>query len=67
MPNGFFHLYQLNDLFSIIGLIGDIFLILIKILKETNNGEPDQAPHFAASDLDLHCLPMSHKMNARLI
>ena len=22
-----------------------------------NNGDPDQVPYFAASDLDLHCLP----------
>ena len=33
----------------------------------TNSGEPDQTPHFAASDLVLHCLPMSHKMDVRLI
>ena len=30
-------------------------------------GEPDQMPHFAASDLVLHCLLMSHKKDARLI
>ena len=24
-------------------------------------------PHFVASDLVVHCLPMSHKKNARLI
>ena len=24
-------------------------------------------PHFGASDLRLHCLPMSHKKDARLI
>ena len=23
-----------------------------------NSGDPDQTPHYAASDLDLHCLPM---------
>ena len=33
----------------------------------SNSEEPDQTPRFAASDLDLHCLPMSHKMEARLI
>ena len=32
-----------------------------------NSGEPDQTPHFVASDLDLHSLPMSHKKDARLI
>ena len=39
-------------------------------LKEssvTNSGEPDQTPRFAASDLVLRCLPMSHKKDARLI
>ena len=29
--------------------------------------EPDQMPHFVASDLVLHCLLMSHKKDARLI
>ena len=24
-----------------------------------NSGDPDQMPHFAASDLGLHCLPIS--------
>ena len=33
-----------------------------------NSGEPDQTPHFVASDLVLHCLPMSHeKDDSRLI
>ena len=31
-----------------------------------NSGEPNQMPHFAASGLVLHCLPMSHKKDARL-
>ena len=26
-----------------------------------NSGEPEQTPRFAASDLVLHCLLMSHK------
>ena len=25
----------------------------------TNNGDPDQTPHSAAHDLDLHCLPVT--------
>ena len=37
-----------------------------KILLFTKRGQPDQTPHFAASDLVLHCLPMSQK-DARLI
>ena len=32
-----------------------------------NRGDPDQMPHFAASDLGLRCLPMSHKKDTRLI
>ena len=32
-----------------------------------NSEEPDQTPCFAASDLVLHCLPLSHKKDARLI
>ena len=47
-----------------------VFFIFIKILKEflfANSGEPDQTPHFVASDLVLHCLPMSHKKDARLL
>ena len=41
-------------------LLGCIFLIFIKILKSNsvsklNNVEPDQMPHYAASDLVIHC------------
>ena len=32
-----------------------------------NSADPDQMPHFAASDLDLHCLPMSLLWDARHI
>ena len=38
------------------------FLILL-----ANSGNPDQTPRYVASDLDLHCLPLSHKKDARLI
>ena len=46
-----------------------IFFILIQILNETsvNSEEPDQTPRFAASNLVLRCLPMSHKKDSRLI
>ena len=33
------------------------------ILK-ANSGDTDQTPRSAASDLGLHCLPMSHKKDA---
>ena len=37
-----------------------IFIILIPIsVFNANNVDPDQTPHSAASDLGLHCLPMS--------
>ena len=45
------------------------FFIFIHILKEllfANGGEPDQTPRFAASDLVLYCLPMSHRKDARI-
>ena len=32
-----------------------------------NSGDPDQTPRSAASDLGLHCLPMSHKKDPMLI
>ena len=41
-----------------------LFFIFDQILIEhsvVNNGDPDQTPRSAVSDLDLHCLPMSHK------
>ena len=31
-----------------------------------NSADPDQMPHSAASDLGLHCLPMSLLWDARL-
>ena len=33
---------------------------------KANSEDPDQTPHYAVSDLDLHCLPMSHKKDSRL-
>ena len=32
-----------------------------------NCGDPDQTPCSVASDLGMHCLPMSHKKDGRLI
>ena len=43
-----------------------VFFIFIQILIE-HSVSNDQTPQNAASYLDLHCLPMSHKKNARLI
>ena len=59
---------NLTSLFPFLGCYVVLFLC-IQILKETtaNSGEPDQTPPFAASDLGLHCWPLSHKKDARLI
>ena len=38
-----------------------------KKISYANSGEPDQTLRFAASDLVLHCLPMSRKKDTRLI
>ena len=32
-----------------------------------NSGETDQTPRSVASDLVVHCLPVSHKKDTRLI
>ena len=34
---------------------------------QAKGGDPDQTPHSVASDLGLHCLPMSLKKDARHI
>ena len=33
---------------------------------QANSGDPDHTPLSVASDLGLHCLPISHKEDARL-
>ena len=40
-----------------------VFFFSIKFSKNTASKKerPDQMPHYAASDLGLRCLPMSHK------
>ena len=43
-----------------------VFLIFIQFFI-ANSGDPEQTPPFAASDLGLHCLPISQKKDARLI
>ena len=35
--------------------------------KQWRVGDPDQMQHSAASDLVLHCLPMSHKKDDRML
>ena len=38
---------------NILGLFGSRQKLLL-----ANSGDPDQMPHYVASDLGLHCLPM---------
>ena len=32
---------------------------MVKLHVFANSGDPDQTPHYAASDLGLHCLPIT--------
>ena len=38
----------------------------VHFVSNLNSAKPDQTPHSAATDLVFHCLPMSHKKDARL-
>ena len=70
MPKIFSHHYQLDESIFNFRVVGWYFSFLLKSEKKllfANSGEPDQTPRFAASDLVLHCLPMSHEKDARLI
>ena len=53
---------------SIAGTSGcEIYIFLEKMAKLfANSGDPDQTPHSAASDLDLHCLPITLLRVSRL-
>ena len=47
--------------FVILGVPG-LFLLYYSVLIENllaNTVDPDQMPHYEASDLGLHCLPMT--------
>ena len=41
--------------------------ILIQNILKANSRDPDQIQPSVVSDLGLHCLPMSHKKDVRLI
>ena len=66
MPNGLFYLHTSDRSIS---SIRDVWLILIitifNPLFYANSVDPDQTPHSAASDLGLHCLPISLLWDAR--
>ena len=66
-PHGISHCYQLDQSIYVLRVfLMVIFYIFIQISK-ANSGDPGQTPHSVVSDLDLHCLPMPHKKNTRLI
>ena len=44
-----------------------IFILFRIDILLANSENPDMTPRSAASDLGLHCLPMSKKWDARLI
>ena len=67
IPNEYFHPYQLDESISIFGMFFPFLFEFLKTLLYANSGEPDQTPRFAASDMVLHCLLMSHKKDARLM
>ena len=53
--------------FFITGAPGVLFHLFYSIPYRYSSEDPDQTPRFAASDLGLHCLPLSKKWNAKLI
>ena len=70
MPNLFSHPFQMDESISNLRVVGWYFSFLFKFKKkflQATSREPDQMPSIVASDLVLHCLPMSHKKDARLI
>ena len=64
MTNGLFRPYQLDEsVFNFRG-VWCIFSVLFYFWKKfmlANSGDPDQTVRSVASDLGLHCLPMSQK------
>ena len=57
-PYVFSHPYQMDETISNLRVVGLYFSFLFKFLF-ANSGGPDQTPRLAASDLVLHCLPIS--------
>ena len=63
-------MYQLDQSISVLRVVGLYFSFLFNFrynFLQANSGDPDQMPHYVASDLGLYCLPMSHKKDAMLI
>ena len=61
LSGGLFHPYILEESICYLRGIRCNFLGLFASRQKlllANSGNPDQMPHYAASDLGLHCLPM---------
>ena len=68
MLNGISHPYELDESISNLRLLGSKFQFLsnFKSTFRKQTAEPDQTLRFAASDLALHCLTLSHKKDVWL-
>ena len=70
LPSGPVHPCQLKESIPDIRGVWCTFSFLFyfkSMFLLANSEDPDQMPHSAASDLGLHCLPMSQKWYTRLI
>ena len=70
LPSGPVHPYQLDESISSIRGVWCTFsfFIIFRIdFPLANSEDPDQTPPSAASDLGMHYLPVSQKLDARLI
>ena len=69
MPSELFYLNSLDRFLSCLRGVWSFFLLLPCFIEmplvNANSIDPDQTPRSAASDLGLHCLPMSHLRDAR--
>ena len=67
-PKRLFHTIYWTSSISILGTSGyEIYIFLEKMAKLfANSGGSDQMPHSAASDLGLHCLPITLLRVSRL-
>ena len=61
-PNGIAHYYQLDQSISVLRVVRLYFFIFIQISIE-HSVRKQWRSCSAVSDLDLHCLPMSFKIN----
>ena len=66
-PNRISQSYKLDRSISVLMDVGWYFSFAFKFkynILLANSEDSGQTPRYAASDLGLHCLPMSHKKDA---